>query len=236
LPIYELKSFARFARGENIADDALAKAVPRAARGLVDADLVGGLIKQRVARPGQGRRGGGHRVIIAFRSGDFAVFLFGFAKSAEDNLDDRQVKVLRGVDRLMAFSRRRDDQEGRATRRTRGGARMTKDTKQAFDDRFTREMTETIGGMRKIGVMDDPTYKLTIRDLKRGAPEETVFPLTGSEIRALRESAKLSQAVFRYLHLTVDHVSKLERGAKRPTGPALVLLNVIRRKGIKAIL
>ena len=35
--------------------------------------------------------------MIAFRSGDFAVFLFGFAKSAEDNLDDRQVKVLRGV-------------------------------------------------------------------------------------------------------------------------------------------
>ena len=77
-----------------------------------------------------------------------------------------------------------------------------------------------------------PTYKLTMRDLKRGAPEETVFPLTGSEIRALREGAKLSQAVFaRYLHLTVDHVSKLERGAKRPAGPALVLLNVIRRKG-----
>jgi putative transcriptional regulator len=47
----------------------------------------------------------------------------------------------------------------------------------------------------------------------------------------------LSQAVFaRHLHLTVDHVSKLERGAKHPTGPALVLLNVIRRKGIEAIL
>jgi hypothetical protein len=67
----------------------------RAARGLVDADLGGGLIK-RVARPGQGRRSG-YRVMVAFRSGDFAVFLFGFARSAEDNLDDRQVKALRGV-------------------------------------------------------------------------------------------------------------------------------------------
>jgi len=114
---------------------------------------------------------------------------------------------------------------------------MTKETKQAFDGRFTREMTETADGMRKVGVMDDATYKLTMRELNRAAPDETVFPLTGSEIRALRERAKLSQAVFaRYLHLTVDYVSKLERGTKHPTGPALVLLNVIRRKGIEAIL
>ena len=114
---------------------------------------------------------------------------------------------------------------------------MTKETKQAFDDRFTREMTETAEAMRKVGVIDEPTYKLTMRELNRAAPQETVFPLTGPDIRELRERAKLSQAVFaRYLNLTVDHVSKLERGTKRPTGPALVLLNVIRRKGIEAIL
>ena len=98
-------------------------------------------------------------------------------------------------------------------------------------------MQQTAHGMRKVGVMDDATYKLTMRELNRAAPEETVLPLTGSEIRALRERARLSQAVFaRYLNLTVDHVSKLERGAKQPTRPALVLLNVIRRKGIEAIL
>src|SRR5208283_370899 len=114
---------------------------------------------------------------------------------------------------------------------------MTKETKQAFDDRFTREMTETADGMRKLGVMDDVSYKLTMRELNRAVADETVVPLTGSDIRNLRERAKLSQAVFAsYLHLTVDHVSKLERGAKQPSGPALVLLNVIRRKGIEAIL
>ena len=114
---------------------------------------------------------------------------------------------------------------------------MTKETKQAFDDRFAREMTEAAEGMRRVGVMDDATFKLTMRDLNRAAPEETVLALTGPEIKGLRERAKLSQAVFaKYLHLTVDHVSKLERGAKRPSGPALVLLNVIRRKGIDAIL
>jgi putative transcriptional regulator len=62
-------------------------------------------------------------------------------------------------------------------------------------------------------------------------------PVTGDEIRALRESAHLSEAVLaRYLGLTVGYVSQLERGAKQPTGPALVLLNVSRRKGIEAIL
>jgi putative transcriptional regulator len=47
----------------------------------------------------------------------------------------------------------------------------------------------------------------------------------------------MSQAVFaRYLNLSAGHISQLERGLKRPTGPALALLNVIRRKGIEAIL
>ena len=96
MAIYKLKVFARFARSEKIDDATLAEAVERAGGGQVDADLGGGLIKQRVARKGQGRRGG-YRVLIAFRSGDFAVLLFGFAKSAEDNLDDRQLAVLRRV-------------------------------------------------------------------------------------------------------------------------------------------
>ena len=45
-----------------------------------------------------------------------------------------------------------------------------------------------------------------------------------------------SHGIARYLNLTVGYDSQLERGAKRPSGPALVLLNVIRRKGIEAIL
>jgi putative transcriptional regulator len=40
----------------------------------------------------------------------------------------------------------------------------------------------------------------------------------------------------RYLNLTVGYVSQLERGVKQPKGPTLALLNVIRRKGLEAIL
>ena len=61
--------------------------------------------------------------------------------------------------------------------------------------------------------------------------------MSGDEIRSLREQANLSQAVFaRFLNLTTGYVSQLERGAKKASGPVLVLLNVIRRKGLGAIL
>ena len=92
---FKTRWFARFARREDITDTALREAIERAERGLIDADLGGGLIKQRVARKGRGRRGG-YRVMVAFRAADFAVFLFGFAKSAQANLDDRQLNMLRG--------------------------------------------------------------------------------------------------------------------------------------------
>lgn len=72
----------------------------RAGRGLVDADLGGGLIKQRVARPGQGRSGG-YRTVIAYRHGDRAMFLLGFAKHTRANIDEDEVDVLRGQARAF---------------------------------------------------------------------------------------------------------------------------------------
>jgi len=63
----------------------LVEAIERIERGLVDADLGHGLIKQRVARPGQGRRGG-FRTIVAYRLGERAVFVYGFAKNRRANL------------------------------------------------------------------------------------------------------------------------------------------------------
>ncbi|WP_058189888.1 helix-turn-helix domain-containing protein [Terracidiphilus gabretensis] len=103
--------------------------------------------------------------------------------------------------------------------------------------RLSEAILETAEGMRRIGVMDDATYrKITIRELGPQALA-TAQPISGEEIRALREHAHLSQAAFaRYLNLTVGYISQLERGAKQPKGPALALLNVIRRKGVEVIL
>lgn len=68
----------------------------RAERGLIDADLGGGVIKQRVARPGQGRSGG-YRVLLAYRRKTRAVFLFGFAKNERDNIEDDELATLRDI-------------------------------------------------------------------------------------------------------------------------------------------
>jgi putative transcriptional regulator len=113
-------------------------------------------------------------------------------------------------------------------------------TKKKPNARLTKELLETARDMNASGIMDDAAYeKITMRHLGQGAtmPAATATTITGDDIRAIRERAHMSQAVFaRYLNLTVGYVSQLERGAKRPTGAALALLNVIRRKGIEAIL
>ena len=101
--VYAIKGFERFRRKERISKKVLVEAIDAANSGLIDADHGGGLIKQRVARPGQGKRGG-YRTIIAYQSGKRAVFLFGFAKNAKDNIapDDLAHWRLIGADLLAA--------------------------------------------------------------------------------------------------------------------------------------
>lgn len=98
--IYKTKVFRRFQRKEGMTDAALADAVRRAEEGLVDADLGRGLIKQRVARQGAGRRGG-YRTVIAYRVGERAVFIYGFAKSERDNITAADLQDLIGAGALL---------------------------------------------------------------------------------------------------------------------------------------
>src|ERR1700693_2330138 len=89
--IFKSKWFERFARRERIEDDTWCEAVSRAENGQIDADLGGGVIKQRIARPGQGKSKG-YRAIIFFRRGDKAFFEYGFAKSQRANIDDDEIR------------------------------------------------------------------------------------------------------------------------------------------------
>ena len=99
--------FQKFARKEKISDAALCEAVARAEAGLIDADLGGGLLKQRVARPGSGKSGG-YRTLIFFRVETRAVFAFGFAKNDRANLDeDEEAAFKKAAKLVLAFS---DDQ------------------------------------------------------------------------------------------------------------------------------
>ena len=61
---------------------------------LVAADLGGGVIKQRIARPGQGKSGG-FRTLIVFRSGKRAIFVHGFAKNEKDNIEKDELLALK---------------------------------------------------------------------------------------------------------------------------------------------
>lgn len=96
MQIFKTKWLARFTRHEQITDASLREAVIRAERGLIDADLGGGLIKQRVARKGQGRSGG-FRMIVAYQTKDRAVFLYGFAKSERENINPSELATLREI-------------------------------------------------------------------------------------------------------------------------------------------
>ena len=89
--IFKSRWFQRFASKEGIVDAVLREAVARAEMGQIDADLGGEVIKQRVARPGQGRSRG-YRTIILFRRGAKAFFVYGFAKSQRANIDDGEAE------------------------------------------------------------------------------------------------------------------------------------------------
>jgi hypothetical protein len=98
--IFKNKAFTRFARKAGINDASLCKAVKDAENGLLDADLGGGVIKQRVARSGGGKSGG-FRTLILFRMGSRAFFVHGFAKNEQANIDDDDLETLRDLAEIM---------------------------------------------------------------------------------------------------------------------------------------
>ena len=100
---FKTKAFTRFADKAGISDAALCRAVRDAEQGLVAADLGGGVIKQRIARPGQGKSGG-FRTLIVFSAGKRAIFVHGFAKNEKDNIErDEVVALKRLAAELLAY-------------------------------------------------------------------------------------------------------------------------------------
>jgi hypothetical protein len=86
---YATSAFSKLAAKEDVSDDDLREAIARAERNQVDGPLGGHLIKQRVARQGQGRSGG-FRTIIFYKRGKVALFLHMFAKSERANLTKKE--------------------------------------------------------------------------------------------------------------------------------------------------
>lgn len=88
------REFARWANREGLTDRALADAAAEVMTGLVDAQLGGEVCKKRVALPGRGKRGS-IRTLIAWRSGQRLIDLFGFAKNERDNIDQQELAALK---------------------------------------------------------------------------------------------------------------------------------------------
>ena len=106
---------------------------------------------------------------------------------------------------------------------------MTKN--KSYRSEATSAIHQTAAGLYDAGVID----KQTMRDF-----DETcltpIYEFSPEQIRALREREQVSQTVFAYhLNVSKDSVSQWERGEKRPAGPSLKLLSLIKRKGLAAI-
>jgi len=103
--IFKNRWFVRFARKVRIEDADLCKAINDAEKGLIDADLGGGVIKQRIARPDEGKSGG-YRSIVLFHSGERAFFVYGFAKSERDNIKKNELKAFKALaDEMLSYDK-----------------------------------------------------------------------------------------------------------------------------------
>ena len=101
--IFKNTWFSRFAKRQKITDAALVAAIEEAEKGLIAADLGGQIIKQRIARPGQGKSGG-YRTIIVFRQGERSFFVYGFPKSERENIDkDELAAFKKAAEQLLAL-------------------------------------------------------------------------------------------------------------------------------------
>lgn len=94
--LLKTKPFSRWARKEGLRDRVLREAAEEMRHGLVDAELGGGLVKKRIARTGGGKSGG-YRVLAATDLRRRCVFLYGFAKSERDNVDNTELASFKRI-------------------------------------------------------------------------------------------------------------------------------------------
>jgi len=97
---FKVKAFARWANREGLNDDALASAVIEMEHGLIDAKLGGQVVKKRVALPGRGKSGSS-RTLVAFKQGEKAFFIYGFAKNERANISSKELQALKLLAKVL---------------------------------------------------------------------------------------------------------------------------------------
>jgi hypothetical protein len=105
MAIYQTRWFDRWAHKQKLTTSSLCAAVLEMMAGLYDADLGGGLVKKRIARPGQGKRGG-FRTLVATNKGNRWVFVFGFPKNERSNIDkDEEIALKQLAAHLLSLTK-----------------------------------------------------------------------------------------------------------------------------------
>ncbi|OOF37645.1 type II toxin-antitoxin system RelE/ParE family toxin [Rodentibacter heidelbergensis] len=99
--IFKTKAFDKFAQKNHILDNDLLKAIIRAEQGLIDADLGGNIIKQRLARKGQGSSGG-FRSFIFYKLNENSYFVAGISKNVRDNISSQELTALKALAKVYA--------------------------------------------------------------------------------------------------------------------------------------
>jgi putative transcriptional regulator len=107
----------------------------------------------------------------------------------------------------------------------------TTTTNAKFRSGIAEAVHETASGLHRIGLIDQKT----MREFDASCLT-AVEPLSAEEIVALRDREGVSQGVFaRYLNVRTKLVSEWERGQKKPSGPSLKLLSIVKKRGLEAI-
>ena len=94
--VFKTRHFSRWMRKTDLTDRTLCQAVEEMARGLIDADLGGGIVKKRVGLAGRGKRGGA-RTLVATNKGTRWFFVFGFEKNERANISDEELEALQDI-------------------------------------------------------------------------------------------------------------------------------------------
>lgn len=90
---------------------------------------------------------------------------------------------------------------------------------------------ESMEALHRADIIDKKTMKNF--DNACLEPVEVIRP---NEIKELRKREHVSQPVFAlYLNVSKNLVSDWERGTRKPGGPALRLLNIVKKHGLDAI-
>jgi len=100
--VFKTRHFSRWMRKTELTDSALLNAVEEMVRGLIDADLGGGVVKKRIGLAGRGKRGG-VRTLVATNKGSRWFFVFGFEKNERANIAEDELEALRDIaEQLLA--------------------------------------------------------------------------------------------------------------------------------------